>query len=266
MSAFQVIVLAIIQGLTEFLPVSSSGHLVLAPHFLGWDPPGVSFHVSVHLGTLLATVAFFRREIALVFRRALARRAEEKNEANSEGIGRLTLFMILLGTVPAVVVGLVCLRQVEALFERPVWVGGFLIVTAAILTAGEAFSRQRRSTNQMRWTDALLIGFAQGCAIAPGISRSGATICAGLLLGFRRSEAVAFAFLLSLPAILGGTALEMPHLAAFPGTYVLAMAVSAVAGYLAINWVLTAVRRARLRYFAVYCLALGVVAVVSGGA
>ena len=257
MSTFQVLVLAALQGLTEFLPVSSSGHLVLVPYFMRWPEPGLEFTVAVHLGTLLAVVAFFRREIGAVFSKA-ARKRQEKGTCTDKGdvagIGPHTIGMILLGTLPAGVIGLTLHAEFEKLFAMPVRVGGFLLITAALLFLSERLAASKRSTADMRWWQALLIGFAQGCAIAPGISRSGTTIAAGLFLGFERTQATKFAFLLSIPAILGAGALELPRAHEFSPVWLLGVAVSALSGYVAIKWVLSAVQGSKLRYFALYCL------------
>lgn len=267
MSTFQGLALAALQGLTEFLPVSSSAHLVLVPNFLHWPEPGLGFTVALHLGTLLAVVVFFWREIGAVLATAIHPSAECRAQsaecADSKlgtrnpklpGIGPSTLWMIILGTVPAGVMGLALHDKFERLFGMPLGVAGFLVLTAALLVVSERIGSSQRSTAKMRWWDALLIGFAQGCAIAPGLSRSGATIAAGLLLGFERTQATKFAFLLSIPAILGAGILELPKAEGFSAAWLLAMGVSAVFGYLAIKWVLSAVASARLRYFGVYCL------------
>jgi len=274
LSALHDLVLGALQGLTEFLPVSSSGHLVLAPYFLRWQEPGLELTVALHLGTLLAVVAFFRREIVAVFATAIRPAAEpiaqeeQSNSAKLEtrnskletrnlkpgGIGPATLWMIILGTVPAGAMGVALHKDFERLFETPLGVAGFLVVTAALLFLAEGLGASKRSTADMRWWQALVIGFAQGCAIAPGLSRSGATISAGLLLGFERTQATKFAFLLSIPAILGAAIVEFPKGAGFSLAWLPGIAVSALFGYLAIQWVLAAVRKARLRYFAVYCL------------
>ena len=136
----------------------------------------------------------------------------------------------------------------------PPGVAGFLVLTATLLILAERLGTSKRSTADMRWWQALVIGFAQGCAIAPGLSRSGATIAVGLLLGFERTQATKFAFLLSIPAILGAGILELPKAEGFSPSWLLAIVVSALFGYLAISWVLRAVQRARLKYFALYCL------------
>ena len=262
MTALRDIILAAVQGLTEFLPVSSSGHLVLVPYFLRWPEPTLGFAVALHLGTLLAVVVYFWRDVVAIFSKAFRNQpAKAPTEAatGDEAIGRSTLWMIILATLPAAIMGVALEHKVKALFEAPLGVAGFLLLTAALLIVSERFASNRCPTGSMRWWQALLIGFAQGCAIAPGLSRSGATIAAGLLLGFKRTQAARFAFLLSIPAILGAGVWELRKVEGFSPLWLLAIAVSAVFGYLAIKWALRAVAKAKLWHFALYCLLLAAV-------
>jgi undecaprenyl-diphosphatase len=260
MSILQALLLGVLQGLTEFLPVSSSGHLALAEHFLRIASPGVTFEVFVHLGTALAVVVFFRRRIASILAalaRAVARLPHDRDDA------RLGAHL-LIGTVPAAVVGYLFETEVEQAFESPRVVSVLLLVTGLFLWAAGRARRGRRERTSVR--DALLIGVAQAVAILPGISRSGATVSAGLGLGLRREVAVEFAFFLSVPVILGAAAVSLPDALGTGGSVgwpiALGTAVAFVSALPAIAILLRAVTSGRIQWFAYYCWIVGVVALV----
>lgn len=252
------IVLGLVQGVAEFLPVSSSGHLVVVPAILGWEEPELSFDLMLHVGTLLAVVVYFWSDL-----RDVALAAVSKGERPEEG--RRLLGLILLATVPAAVVGLTLEDPIESLFEEPLWVCGFWLVTAAGLVAGERLHR-RAAPRELTVSIALLVGSAQALALAPGISRSGATIVTGLALGLSRHEAARFAFLLAIPAIGGGALTLVPDI--LDGTFrltgpVLAgFTVAALSGYLAVAALLRMVRARSLAPFAVYLVVVAPLAAV----
>ncbi len=257
MTVLQGIVLGLIQGLTEFLPVSSSGHLALAEHFLSIKSPGVTFEVFVHFGTALAVVLYFRRRIASIIV-ALARWAVRLQHDTAEV--RLAVHL-LLATVPAAAVGYFLEDRIERAFASPVLVSVLLLVTGCILWfSGKLFPGTKvRET----WLDALAIGAAQALAVLPGISRSGTTITAGLAVGLERRAAAEFAFLMSVPVIFGaaaaslGDALEAGSGAGAP------ILLGTVAAFLsalpAIALLMRAVVAGRLANFAYYCWAAGAV-------
>ena len=243
----QAIGLGVLQGITEFLPVSSSGHLVLAEHVFGIARPGLSLEVGVHLGTLLAVAIRYRADLARVLRQP--QRGIERGLA------------LCVATLPAAAVGWAGGPAVERLFGslRAVavaWcVGGLALVAVARRPLG------RRRLSGMRLRDALWIGACQALALAPGISRSGATLAAGLASGFEPEQAVRFAFLLSVPAVAGAALLELPSLAALPPMSLaflgLAAAVAAVTGLWAIRACEGRVRTGGLAGFGYYCIGLG---------
>ena len=259
MSPGQALLLGILQGATEFLPVSSSGHLVIVPALLGWPDPGLSLDTVLHLGTLVAIVAYFRRDLVQLLAAAwhsLRARSLAEPEAR-------VAWGIVIGTVPAAVIGFLLEDTFERLFGMPRVAAGFLLVTAALLLISEFLARRERALDSLSWRDVLLIGLAQTLAIAPGLSRSGSTIAAGLLLGYRRDDATRFSFLLAVPIILGGglyQLLKITH-TGFGSTSFTAMlcgfAAAAVTGYLAISGLLALVRRHSLWPFAAYCALLG---------
>lgn len=261
MSLLQAIILGMVQGLTEFLPISSSGHLVIVPDILGWDMPTTTFDLVLHLGTMMAVVGYFRRElfeiVAAFFQSGETARARRR-------LG----FLIAVGTVPAVIVGALFERTFEELFLDPAKVAGFLIVTGLLLIAtgflievSEDVGRRRRGIGEMGVKDSIYIGMMQAMAIAPGISRSGATISMGLLLGLRREDAARYSFLLSIPVIAGAAMFNLRHGIGGTGESAAALAAgflsAAFFGLLAVKFLLVFIRNHSLKVFAYYCWALG---------
>ncbi len=259
MSPWQALLLGVLQGATEFLPVSSSGHLVIVPTLLGWPDPGLFLDTVLHLGTLVAIVVYFWRDLAQL---AAAAWRSLRTRSLAEPEARLA-WGIVVGTVPAAVFGFLLEDTFERLFGMPQAAAGFLLGTAALLLISEVLARRERALDSLSWRDALLIGLAQTLAIAPGLSRSGSTIAAGLLLGYRREEATRFSFLLAVPIILGGGGYQLLKIThtGFGSTQAPAILIgfvaAAVTGYLSISGLLALVRRRSLWPFAVYCALLG---------
>lgn len=273
MNIIQAIILGIVQGATEFIPVSSSAHLVLVPWALGWPSPGLFFDTMLHWGTLAAVLTYFWRDwIAII--RGFFRSLGQAGPWNSAPGGRLAdpnnrlAWAIILGTIPAVILGFLFEDYFESLFSSPTAVGVFLIVTAIILAASERIGRRVRMLDSITIVDSLAIGLAQAAAIAPGISRSGATIAAGLGRGLMRDAAARFSFLLGTPAILGAGTLQLLDLlqgAETNTTWAAAIAgmlVAAIVGYLCIKFLLAYLQRGRLYVFAVYCALVGLAVVI----
>ncbi len=260
MSLLQAILLGILQGATEFLPISSSGHLVIVPYLLGWPDPGLVLDTVLHLGTLGAVFIYFWRDI---LRLAEAAWTSLRERSLADPYARIA-WAIALGTVPGVILGVLFDETFERLFGMPRAAAGFLLGTAALLVLSEYVGRRERAMESMTWRDAILIGLGQSLAIAPGLSRSGTTISAGLLLGFRREDAARFSFLLSIPIILGGGLyqfLKMLRGDAAPVPIMVLLVgflAAGVTGYLAIAGLLALVRRRSLWPFAVYCALFGV--------
>lgn len=258
MTVFQAIVLGVVQGLTEFLPISSSGHLVIAPALLGWSIPADQafvFDVLVQVGTLVAVFAYFWADLALIGRgmvRGLA--ARQPFEEESARLG----WMILAATLPAGVAGLLIKDQVEAAFSDVRVTAGFLLVTAVLLVLAEQFPRGQRSAENLRWTDALIIGVFQILAVFPGVSRSGSTIAGGMTRRLSRSEAARFSFLMAVPIMLAAgllsvlDLLEVDNLASFLPALAAGFVTSALTGYLAIRWLVSYLKKGSLYAFAAY--------------
>jgi undecaprenyl-diphosphatase len=260
-NAFQAIILGIVQGATEFIPVSSSGHLVLVPWLLGWPKPGLAFDTVLHLGTLLAVLLVFWRDLFFLANAWLRSLADHRLGADA----RLA-WWVLLATLPAAAIGALLESRFQALFSSPQYVALFLLVTGAWLVVTERARHSQGVAQDLAWWQSLLIGVAQGVAIAPGISRSGATIGAGMALGLRREESARFSFLLAVPIIFGAGLLQSRKLLAVPNVsaQILALALGFLAafvtGYACIRFLLAYVRRHSLLPFACYCWLIGLAA------
>ncbi|RME21164.1 MAG: undecaprenyl-diphosphate phosphatase [Candidatus Zixiibacteriota bacterium] len=253
MSIFDALLLGLLQGLTEFLPVSSSGHLVLAQALLGVKQPGVSFEVILHLGTLFSVLIFFRARILLLIRSLYTPTLTRE---------RQTVLLLILGSVPAGLVGVTLNDFFERAFSSPLLAATMLIVTALILLSTRLV---RNGKDAVNWKTAIVIGIGQSLAIMPGISRSGTTIAAGILSKIDPMEAAEFSFLLAIPAIGGAAMLKSSELMHLPSAllwpYVIGALVSFLSGLLAVYLVMGAVKRGRFDYFAYYCFAAGAVGI-----
>lgn len=264
MNLLQAVALGVIQGVTEFVPVSSSAHLVLTPYFLGWSEPSVSFDVALHLGTLSGVVAFFWRDI---IRLISAFSASIKEHSLRNDPFRKLSWLIVVGTLPTVILALLFEGSFERLFGKPILVGCLLLVTGVILWLSEHFSSKKGKMRAIKFTDALIIGLAQGCAIAPGISRSGATISAGLFRGLTREASARYSFLLAIPIILGATARKLGGIIFLCQTRTSLIPLSggflaaAISGFFAVKYLLKFLQRGRLDVFSYYCFGIGTLTV-----
>lgn len=254
-------VLGVVQGLTEFLPVSSSGHLILARAFFGWDPGrfGIAFDVACHVGTLVAVVAFFRAEVAQLILAAPG--ALTGRDGEWERLGRL----IIAGTIPIVIIGGLFADVIETRLRSPLVVAMTLTIGGIGLLVAERLGRKVRDARELGYGEAVLIGLAQAAALAPGISRSGATLTVSMLLNVRRESAARFVFLMSLPAIIAAAAKEALDLSevGMAGLPVLIMAVglvvSAAVGYVTVKYFVRYLAAHSLHVFAYYRFALAAV-------
>lgn len=264
MNLFQALILGIVQGLTEFLPISSSAHLVIVPFLLGWKFPEAQvlpFDVLVQLGTLAAVIVYFWSDlwqIIVAFVQGLL-----KGKPFAEPQARMG-WLLILATIPAGVFGLLVKKVIDQAFQSVVITGAFLLVTAALLLLAERVGKRTRPLSQITWVDALWMGLAQAVAVFPGISRSGATMSGGLARNLERGAAARFSFLMSIPVMLAAGALELKDVFQTPGLTSLLPAIAvgflaaAVVGYFSIRWLLNFVITHSLRAFAVYCAAVGV--------
>jgi len=248
----QGILMGIVQGLTEFLPVSSSGHLALARELLGaGSAEDVGFEVAVHAGTLLAVLIFFRTKIITILSECLSGR----------GDGWRWIFYLVIGTIPAGVVGLLIRHQVSMLFNNIALVGAAWLFTACLLFISEKYAGERVTVVEMGMWRSLFIGMGQAIALIPGVSRSGSTLGVGLLAGVKREAALEFAFILSLPSVGGATLLTIPEWldgrTGFSMVHVIGGTAAFISGYIAIAWMLRIVSNGKLIWFAAYCALLG---------
>lgn len=265
MTIFEVILLGILQGLTEFLPVSSSGHLVLMQHFLGLKEPQVFFDVMLHLGTLGAVVIVYYRSIWSLVQTGLSATirpsAYRHPIATINGSADLKLvWFIFLGSIPTGLFAILFKNQLESIFAKPMIVAVMLIVTGLILQLPRMCRKWMRTEDGLRAWHTPLIGTAQGIAITPGISRSGTTISLSLLFGISPQIAAQYSFLLSIPAILGAVLLKLrdvTEIAIAPAAIVTGMLVSLVVGYIALRILLAMLNRGKFSVFSYYCFVLG---------
>jgi undecaprenyl-diphosphatase len=272
MTIIQAIILGILQGATEFIPVSSSAHLLLVPWLLDWETkPSLGFDVILHLGTLMAVLIYFWKDWLAMAQSAL--RWLTKRDSSDPNLKLLGL--LILGTIPAAILGALFEDFFERVFESPLVAALLLFVTAGLLFVGERLGKQQRQPEEMTWLDSLLIGLAQAVAILPGISRSGATMAAGRLRGLGRDAAARFSFLLAAPIILGTGVVHIFDLMETGvsrselTSMLLGFAAALVSGYLVIRWLLGFLRSRSTAVFSIYCVAFGalclIVMLVRGG-
>ena len=276
MSLFEAIVLGIVQGLTEFLPISSTGHLRIVPAFAGWDDPGSAFTAVIQLGTTVAVLIYFREDlwrIAQAWLRSFRRRGPTP-DARENADSRLGWY-IVLGTIPIGIFGLAFKHQIEHGARSLYLIGTVLIVFGFVMLAAERYGTRRRELASMTPADGAFVWVAQALALVPGVSRSGATISAGLFRGLTREAAARYSFLLSTPAIVLAALFELKgivdgseHVHASAGDIVLATVLAFVVGYWSISFLLRFVTRHGLVWFVVYRVLLGalVLALTAAGA
>ena len=279
MALWKAIVLGLIQGLTEFLPVSSSGHLALAQYFFGITESQLFFDIMLHVGTLGAIIVVFRRDIWDILSAVVGREPGARYDLSyqmTRKSGRMFALFIIAGSVPTVIIALVFNMFVEKLFVIPLFVSGMLLATGIILwLSGRLASIHTLSADSddlavrpiggLNIFSALIIGAAQGLATLPGISRSGSTISAALMRGVDREEAARYSLLLSVPAILGATLLELKDVAGIDisvWTIVAGTLVAFGVGYLAIRVLLETLRKGYFARFAYYCWGIGVLSIL----
>jgi undecaprenyl-diphosphatase len=269
MDAFQAIILGIVQGLTEFLPISSTAHLRLVPAFAGWDDPGTAFTAVVQLGTMAAVLLYFRKDLWNIARAWL--RSLRDPAARGTLDARLGWYLII-GTIPISILGLAFKDKIETDARQLVLIGIALIVLGIVLEIAEKVGRKEREVESLTMRDGILIGCAQACALVPGVSRSGSTISAGLLLGLTREAAARYSFLLSVPAVVLSGLFELKDVGDGGGAgavpTIIATIFAFVVGYASIAWLLKYLTKHPVTIFVVYRVVLGVVvlALVAGGA
>jgi undecaprenyl-diphosphatase len=258
MDIFSAFLLGLVQGLTEFLPISSSGHLVLSQHLLGFTEPNLAFDILVHIGTLLAVVFYFRKDITSIMLSCLGR--------SSDLDGRRWAVMIVIGTVPTAIIGFAFKEQFELLFAQPRTVAVMLWITGILLAVSDRIRMNASRDNKLTVFRSLLVGIAQGLAIIPGISRSGSTITFGIFSGLNPGKAAKFSFLLSIPAIIGATVLEYEQFleatASDIPAYIIGTITAFASGYVAISLLLKMVIQRKLWRFSIYLFLVGLAGII----
>jgi undecaprenyl-diphosphatase len=268
MSLIHAIIMALVQALTEFLPVSSTAHLILFPWLFHWQDPGLAFDVALHAGTLVALVLYFFRDWLTLLLCGVGMKYPASAPAEEVAQHRRMFWYMVLGTIPAAVAGVLFHHQIEETLRQPKIVGVSLVVVALLMWWADSRKDLSRKLEGSNLTDAAAIGVAQATALWPGVSRSGITITAGLFRGLTREAATRFSFLLSMPAILGAVVMELPKLIKMHkaggldlplSTLVISIAVSGIAGYFVIAFFLRYLQTRTLKVFVVYRLVFGII-------
>jgi undecaprenyl-diphosphatase len=261
MTLIQAIILGLVQGLGEFLPISSSGHLVILPWFFNFSDPGLSFDVALHLGTLIAIILYFWKDFWEIIRVTFFSKNPNLKEKK---YNKSFFWLLLIATIPGAVFGLFMEKQAETIFRNPLLIAGTLTIAGLVLYLADKYTKHKRSLNDITKKDAILIGLSQAFAIIPGVSRAGATISSGLFLGLSRASAARFSFLLSAPIIFGATVIKVPHLvkSGITSFEITAIIVATLSGYFAIAWLLKFVEKVSYKIFFWYRLALALTIVI----
>ncbi|NTV41452.1 MAG: undecaprenyl-diphosphate phosphatase [Candidatus Moranbacteria bacterium] len=275
MNIFQSIVLGILQGLGEFLPISSTAHLILAPWFFGWNDPGLSFDVALHLGTLIAVVGFFWKDWLIIFQLAFRQlldffleifypsRSNRRKIIESQYPSQL-LWLLVIASVPGAIFGILLNDKAEEAFRSPLLIAFTLSVIGVIIFLADKYVLSRKEMRAVTFWDAFWIGLSQAIAILPGVSRSGATMATGLFLGLSREQAARFSFLLSTPIIFGAAIVKVPQLieTGIDMAMIFGIMSAAITGYLAIKYMLRFIQKVGYGPFLWYRLALAAVVVM----
>jgi undecaprenyl-diphosphatase len=268
MTLLQSIILGIIQGITEFLPISSSAHLVITPYLLGWHIPAQDafiFDVLVQLGTLLAVIIYFRKDLYRIIVSVI--NGLIHRQPFSDPMSRLG-WLLVLATIPAVIAGALFKNLVEQAFGSPLAAALFLLGTALLLVIAERLGKRARQLDTITWVDALIIGLFQMVSLFPGISRSGSTISGGMIRNLDRPTAARFSFLMSVPVMIGAGVLAVLDLIKTPNfsmqipSLIAGFIISAIVGYLSIRWLLSYLVKRPLYLFAIYCVVVSIVVLI----
>ena len=263
MPIYQVVLLAIVQGLTEFLPVSSTAHLYLTSWLLGWNTEGLDFDIMLHIGTLLSVLLYFFNDWLQIAGQAFGLRFghDEQIRQNS-----MLLWLLAIASIPVGIAGIIFNKQAEGAWRNPFVIGTTLILVGVLMWFAERAARQQRDMASVNGPDAMAIGFSQALAVVPGVSRSGITISAGLFRDFTRETAARFSFLLSTPAIAAASAKALYDMHKENGlsgilnpTFLIGVGVSAATGCAVIAWFLHYLRRGGLRPFVYYRVIFGII-------
>ncbi|MCL5666242.1 MAG: undecaprenyl-diphosphatase UppP [Patescibacteria group bacterium] len=260
MTLVQAVVLGVVQGLGEFLPISSSAHLILAPWFFHWKDPGLGFDVALHLGTLLAVLAYFRQDVWHLIK-GFWHSLWPSTRDLQENIYQKLAWFIVIASVPGAIIGKLLEAKAEAAFRAPLLIAGTMAGFGVLLWLADVLGQKAKNLDRITWKDSALIGLSQALAVIPGVSRSGSTIAAGLGLKMKRADAARFSFLMSMPIILGAGLVNISHFRDGATTLELAVGfvTAAVFGFLSIKFLLRYLSNHGFGLFVWYRLALAVI-------
>lgn len=250
MSYIQAIILGLVQGLGEFLPISSSAHLILVPYVFGWTHHGDEFDIALHLGTLLAVVSYFWRDIITLVKAGLS---------NKKSTEKRLFWLVIIATIPAGLIGVLFEDVVDTKLRSAILVIAIALgLMGLVLVWADKISQKKKNISDLNTYEAIMVGFSQAVALLPGISRSGATMTTGLLFGFKREDAARFSFLMSIPIILGAGLLKLRNLQGsdLNGPFVVGVLVAAITGFLSIRWLLKYLNKSGYAIFAWYRIVL----------
>lgn len=262
MTIIQATFLGIIQGITEFLPISSSGHLVVVPWFFNFSDPGLSFDIALHLGTLIAIALYFWKDWIIILKLASGK-IRRQTIPDDKLYQKNILWLIAIATIPGAMIGYLFEKQAETVFRNPILIALTLIFAGIFLFWADKKSKNFKDLSNMSKKDAVLIGISQAVAIIPGISRSGATITSGLFLGLDRISAARFSFLISAPIIFGAVILKLGDFLRSAGTIeFIGVLSAAISGYISIAWLLRFIEKVSYKVFFWYRLALAAIIIL----
>ncbi|HEX3099761.1 MAG TPA: undecaprenyl-diphosphatase UppP [Patescibacteria group bacterium] len=263
MEIFQAFILGMVQGLGEFLPISSSAHLIITPWLFNWTDPGLAFDVALHWGTLLAVLVYFWQDVWLIFKGFIHSLSSSKRDLQNNIYQKLA-WLLILASVPGAIIGKLLETQAEHAFRSPLLIAGTLSVMGVVLFLADKFGEKVKNLNHISWVNALVLGLSQAVAIIPGVSRSGATITAGLFQGFKREDAARFSFLMSIPIIAGAGVLKLPDIlhTSNHAPLVVGFISAAVFGFLSIKFLMKYISNRSYALFTWYRLALAALIVI----
>lgn len=257
---FQAFILGAVQGLTEFLPISSSGHLIVVPWLFKWHDPGLGFDVALNTGTLAAVLIYFRNDVWLLAK-GFWHSLFKKTRSIENNIYQKLSWLLIIATVPAAIIGKLLEKYAETIFRTPLLVACTLTVMGVVLFLADQYGKKNKNLDRITKRDSLLLGFSQALALIPGVSRSGATMTLGLILGFKREDAARFSFLMLIPVSVGAAVLKFSdfHQGVTTGELVAGFLGAAFVGYFAIKFLLLYLNRSNFKVFAYYRVILAAI-------
>jgi undecaprenyl-diphosphatase len=262
MTLTQAIILGLVQGIGEFLPISSSAHLIIIPELFNFPDPGLTFDIALHLGTLLAILAYFWKDWLIIL--GLAFRKSSRHTTKDDSVYQKNiLWLIVIATIPGAIIGFLLEKQAETIFRNPILIATTLSLAGGLLYFADKTNRHKKDLGNIGKKEALIIGLSQAFAIIPGISRSGATITSSLLLGLDRISAARFSFLMSAPIIFGAVLLKFGDFLRNAGTNeIIGVLVAALSGYIAIAWLMKFIEKVSYKIFFWYRISLAIIIIL----